>query len=250
MRAPVSYITDNTKLKQDYNLNIPVATHGREWDIPKVNFERDIPGWNKMGRTERIVCRAVEDPFFFHTVIMGYCGKDPKNPVALPAQGEWLYGAAKNKRFGCFAPVAHGKSICLATSYPLWRYLNDCNIRTAIVSANKDLTENRMLAIESHLVENLKFIEIFNRRWGANPKPTKRPGITDTWRLQKKVCFRTKSVGVSDATFTGYSFLDKVFGSRFDLEIFDDIIQPLTYAERKAAGELVNEFDVSMDDGI
>ena len=227
-----SYIVNDTKLKEDYDLDITIPKSEIEWELPNINFETDIPNWDIMSDTEKMVCRAVEDPFFFHYAILGYNGMDEVKNIAYPHQGEWLYALAKHKRCGIFAPVSHGKSICAATTYPIWSYLKNCNIRTAIISAREDLTKRTMRAIETHLVQNRRFIEIFNKRWGADPKPKRQKGITQTWSLQEKVCYRTKPIGVSDATFAGFSFSDKVFGMRFDLEIFDDIIQPLTYATK------------------
>jgi hypothetical protein len=212
------YIEIDRPLVEKYDMELPV--HESFWELPHINFEK-VPGWKDMSKTERVVCMCVNDPFLFHHAVLGY------DPHAV--QGEWLYMFAKHKDVILLAPVGFGKSINASVTYPLWRYLRNCNIRVAIVSAADDLTNKYMRALDYHLTTNPRFLEIFETRWGHVPKPDRKGSTQWKWSVTEKICYRTKEIGVDDSTFFGSGLYGAIFGRRFDLIIMDDAYDPKWY---------------------
>ena len=216
-----SYVELDQPLGVDIDINALDGVDYDNWDLPQIDYERVIPGWNEMSHTEKIVCKTVEDPFFFHVAIMGY--------DRYEMQGEWMYMYAKHRDTLVLAPVSFGKSMCTSVSYPTWRYHQNCNKRMALISATEDLTEGNMGEINQHLVSNPKFKAVFTARWGHGPVPDKERNVYNKWSSLQKLCYRTKPIGVRDMTFLGIGLFGAMFGRRFDEIVMDDPFDPVMF---------------------
>lgn len=219
----------------------------KRWDIPVIDYAKKVKNWKKLSPTEKQICRLTSDPYLFYHTVLGY------KPV--PFHGELLWSCARNDMLVDFAPVGHGKTTAVGIGYPLWCYLCDCNVRIAILSSTEDLTKDKMREIEKHLIENEAFVEVFYKRWGHVPRPDRITGIQQEWSLLSKVCYRTKQIGVKDATFVGTGIFGDIFGRRFDIIILDDILNPVWYQTKNTEitekvintceGNIFNRFELS-----
>lgn len=127
-------------------------------------------------------------------------------------QEEWIDLFVRSKRQALLAPRAHGKSETLASVLVLWKIVINRNIRILIVTRAIDLARKHVVAARYQLQHNERIIADFGRFYDRN----------NIWTQTEIKVIR--SMKKKDATIEAVGMLGSVTGSRFDLIIFDDII--------------------------
>ena len=130
----------------------------------------------------------------------------------------------ENDRVLFLAPRDHAKSTLFSFIYPLWKIVNNRNIRISLVSDTQTQAYKFVKAVRFELQNNDKLIEDFGEFEGEN------------W--QKSQFTVRRDINYKDPTMAGFGLNSSKLGDRADLIICDDIINKdvcLTSARRKKA---------------
>jgi len=122
------------------------------------------------------------------------------------------------------APRDHAKSTLFSFIYPLWKIVNNRDIRISLVSDTQTQAYKFIKSVRFELQNNDKLIEDFGEFEGEN------------W--QKSQFTVRRDINYKDPTMAGFGLNSSKLGDRSDLIICDDIINKdvcLTSARRKKA---------------
>ncbi len=124
---------------------------------------------------------------------------------------EWMEIQKGNKKSLILAPRGHGKSTICTIAYPLWRLLNDPDLRALIVSNTSAQACAFLREIRAHLESNPWVCENF-RNLAGHPWTESELAISLRQRQSK------------EASITALGVLGPVISRHYDLIILDDIV--------------------------
>jgi hypothetical protein len=113
------------------------------------------------------------------------------------------------------APRGGGKSIITAVALPLFRLMQNRDIRILIVSSTLSLSRHWLREIEKHMLENERYISI-----AGNMVP---PARTLAWNDTEKVV-DGRAPWATHVSLLAAGVKNSILGRRCDLAILDDIV--------------------------
>jgi hypothetical protein len=157
--------------------------------------------------------RAKQDCIFFGQRYFPHLLTEPCAPFhhALIDIAE----APEHDRISILAPRGHAKSTWLSVIYPIWKIVNNRQIKIIIVSDTIDQAEMFFEAIKEELESNERLIDDF----GAFATPVAR-GAVNRWQANRiTVARHTRS---KEPTLVSAGTRKRIVGKRADLIIVDD----------------------------
>lgn len=174
-----------------------------------------------------LVKAAREHPALFAQLVL----KDEKRPDAIklaPVHREWHRLANQHDRLIIWAHKDSGKSTQMAVGRTLWEIGRNPNIRCCILSSTHEQAEKIIGAIKQYLEASEIYKEIF---------PEIKPGRK--WTDSAISVHRTHII--RDATVRLSSYGSKsLLGSRIDLLIIDDVLDPMNTRTPEARTDVEN----------
>lgn len=154
---------------------------------------------------------AKKDLYFFAKAILGY---DWLTPHIHGPMCKLLMDRTKNRKKITF-PRGWLKSTVCTISYPIWRAINDPNIRVLLMQNTSTNACKKLASIRSHFEDNDLFIALF---------PELLPDSNCIWKQDAIQIKRSKSH--PEATFEAAGTRNKVVSRHYDLIIEDDTVAP------------------------
>lgn len=157
------------------------------------------------------------------------------NPVT-PAEHQvswWkhlLYSCSIKKIATILAPMGHAKTQWMAVALPLFLLGLNPNLRIMIVSSGQETAVERMQTIGEYIENSPEYKKVF---------PRTEPDYDKGWSTLKK---NVKRVGLEDGKFAvsvnasiqAYGFETRGVGGRFDVMIFDDVVDEKNSGDSEA----------------
>ena len=154
---------------------------------------------------------AKRDLYFFAKAILGY---DWLVPHIHGPMCHLLQDKSKNRKKITF-PRGWLKSTVCTIAYPIWRTINDCNIRVLLLQNTSTNACKKLASIRSHFEDNDLFKTLF---------PELLPDANCIWKQDAIQVKRSKSH--PEATFEAAGIRNKVVSRHYDLIIEDDTVAP------------------------
>jgi len=131
-------------------------------------------------------------------------------------QERWIYEMIRTRRGLVLAPAGHGKTEAIAHVLVLWLVARNRNLRILITMKSEDLAIKSIKVIKQELETNQRLIADY----GSFYDPA------NVW--QARAITVRRDANLKDATVEAVGMLGAITGSRFDVIIFDDIIDVLS----------------------
>jgi|GEM_PF-2439366 len=146
------------------------------------------------------------------------------NPVT-PAvhQISWwkhlLYSCSIKKIAAILAPMGHAKTQWMAVALPLYLLGLNPNLRIMIISSGQETAVERMETIGAYIENSPEYKEVFpwverdfDKAWNTNKKNVKKIGIDGRFAVSV------------NSSLQAYGYETRGVGGRFDVVIFDDVV--------------------------
>lgn len=134
------------------------------------------------------------------------------NTVLFSSQERWAIKITKTRRGLVLAPAGHGKTELISKLLPIWMICKNRNIRILLTSSTDSLAKKNLKVVQWELRYNRKLIEDFGLFYSNQ----------NIWGQKQIYVIRDKNL--KDPTVEAVGMNCAITGGRFDLEIFDDII--------------------------
>ena len=160
--------------------------------------------------TRKDICSFIE-----HTM-----SDDKGNPIKL----SWIhrswhrhieYCFKHEKYAGILAPYASGKTVAVVQPWPLFYLGHNKNARIGIVSTDERAAKDRVMVSKGVIEASPEYREIF---------PHVEPDKSKQWTAYSLFVKRDAGLPFKDPSIYGTGVLSKATGRRFDLLIFDDVV--------------------------
>ena len=176
----------------------PGSRLGKEWE--RVGFNADI----KRAKKE---CIFFGIKYFPHLVTQG-CAPLHHRLIEIVE-------ATENDRVSILAPRGHAKSTWLAIIYPIWKIVNNRDIKIIIVSDTGDQAEMFLRLIKDELEANERLIDDFGAFYRKPPS-----GAPNVWKATDITVLRFSRA--KEPTIICGGTGKRIVGRRADLIIVDD----------------------------
>lgn len=151
--------------------------------------------------------------------------------ILFSCQEGWAYKIKKTRRGLILAAAGHGKTELISKLLPLWEIVKNRDIRILLTTRTDSLATKNLKVIQYELRFNRKLIEDFGLFYNNK----------NVWGNKQIYIIRPKNL--KDPTVEAVGMHCSITGGRFDLEIFDDIIDAdsvITESNRKRDKNYVN----------
>jgi len=139
---------------------------------------------------------------------------------------EWLDIQIQNKKSLILAPRGHGKSTICTIAYPLWRLLNNPDLRILIVSNTSAQACAFLREIKAHLQTNpfirKHFPDLAGAPWSEN-----------------ELNLSIRRIKAKEPSITALGILGPVISRHYDLIILDDVVDEQNSASQNQREKLV-----------
>jgi predicted phage terminase large subunit-like protein len=151
-----------------------------------------------------------KDLYSFSKELLGY---QAFSDIIHKPWADKLQNSNIKRRLG-LKPRGTYKTSLYTISYPLWRLINNPDLRIAICSGNLENAVNSLQNIKRHITYNQKFINLFGNLYDKD-LPWTQTGIMIKGR---------KDFNKKENSLTAIGFGTQMTGKHFDLIIADDIV--------------------------
>lgn len=108
------------------------------------------------------------------------------------------------------------KTTLYTKAYPIWRLLEDTNLRILLTSAVSENVQNFLSEISGHLLRNTRLIELWQAQYHKAP-------LSPLAEKKKKITLATRTVNHSEPSIAAIGALANIVSAHYDLIIVDDL---------------------------
>ena len=112
------------------------------------------------------------------------------------------------------------KSTIFTKSYPIWRLLEDTNMRILLVNATAENAEAFLSEIVGHFLRNKRLLQVWHARYGTFPLDVRTAKT-------KSIVLNTRTSNFSEPSISTVGALGNLVSAHYDLIIVDDLCNEL-----------------------
>jgi predicted phage terminase large subunit-like protein len=112
------------------------------------------------------------------------------------------------------------KSTIFTKAYPIWRLLEDTNLRILLVNATAENAEAFLSEIVGHFLRNKRLLQLWHARYGTFP-------LDARTAKTKSITLNTRTANFSEPSISTIGALGNLVSAHYDLAIVDDLCNEL-----------------------